>query len=132
MLVNRTNGIGVAGWVVLVLLANPLLYHYHLVDEPHVFCPVHMRLESRMDPDTGEPFPGVPADPDTHDEADASCLLVQTMGASEHTRGMELPPVILTDDQPPVTRGRVEGSVFQVLDLAPKHSPPLAGVSKVS
>jgi len=115
-------------WGLLVsvaLFANPLLYDVHLIVEPHIYCPVHGQFESRMDPYTGEPWQGEPADPQQHQDADTTCLLVHLacggQEAEDRTPALALwvPEEVLPDYQ----ESRIAAT--KVLALAPKQSPPV-------
>ncbi len=125
---DRRQNWGWGGWwgllVCVALFTNPLLYDVHLIVEPHIYCPVHGRLESRLDPHTGNTWPGEPADPREHENADVACLLVHLACGGEEARDCT-PSLVPRVTEQPIPR--VQDSPFvatKVLALAPKQSPP--------
>ena len=112
---------GTAVVVILALLLAPVLHSYHLISEPHIFCPIHGHLESTESTGTGD---SVPAERGDHEDEDLSCLLA---ASSAYADGPET-CFSLVDALPDAgTAGEHASSVILVLDVtasAPKHSPP--------
>jgi hypothetical protein len=119
---------GWAGWgtvaFALILFANPILYNVHLIIEPHIYCPVHGQFESRVDPATGEPWPGEPADPREHHGADVACLLTHLACGAEE--GQDHTPAVVswTSEWLAFPPQQTPAATTEVLALAPKQSPP--------
>ena len=116
----------IATLVAVVLFLAPLLHSFHLIIEPHVYCPVHGHLESARDLDTGESIP--PERPDDHEDVDAACLVAASSANAEDSGsyfGLLVGP---SDSGLLVERVSSVEVVRDLTAAAPKHSPPPEGI----
>jgi hypothetical protein len=107
--------------VALVLFWAPLLHAFHLIAEPHIFCPVHGHLESIVDRGTEE---SDAPDRSEHEDEDLSCIAAAISAVGEEPGPCLVPLLTLLCAGTIASR---PSSVITVRDLtsaAPKQSPP--------
>ena len=108
--------------VAVVLFLAPLLYSFHLITEPHVFCPLHGHLESTLDHGTGE---SVPHDRrDEHKNEDTACLVAASSANAEESVSCFGLLACQADSGILVEKVSSAIVVGDLTAVAPKHSPP--------